>query len=113
MTPTDEAVPVSAPPASAANPAVTNATHALAIKELGEDVGKLARSVKTLWITVIVVAVLTVAVGITSFVPSLRMGLGGRPNFRDGQFNGTFQGTSGTSGTSTGQGTTGQGTTGN
>jgi len=101
QTPETETIPT---PAAAANPAIANATQALAVKELGETVAGLKRSVKKLWISVIVVAVLTVAVGVTTFVPSLRMGLGGRPNFQNGQFNGTFRG--GTDGGTTNQGTT-------
>lgn len=87
-------IPETAPSAApaAANPAVANAAAALAVKELGETVTGLRKSVKTLWITVIVVAVLAVGSLVMNFVPGLRFGLAGRPNFQRGQFNGTFQG---------------------
>lgn len=111
MPSTDEGTTLAAPAEAKppVNPAVANATHALALKELGEDVAKLRASVKKLWIAVAVVAVLAVAVGVTSFVPGARFAFGGRPNFRNGQFNGSFQGAPGGGTQSgTGQSTTGQ-----
>jgi hypothetical protein len=93
-----------------ANPAVANATQALAIKELGETIAAVKKQVKTLWISFAVLAVVVVVLAVMTFVPGLRYGLAGRPNFTRGSFgttNGsTFQG--GTGGGTTG-GTTGQG----
>lgn len=79
----------------AANPVIANATQALAIKELGESVSALKKQVRTLWIVVIVVAVLTVASVALRFLPGL--GFAGRGNFqgRFNQTNGTFQGPGG------------------
>ena len=111
MPSTDEGTTLAAPHSTrdeTPSPAIANATHALALKELAEDVTKIRQSVKKLWITVVVLAVLTVAVGVSSFVPSLRFGLGGRPNFRNGEFNGTFRGAPGSGGTATDQGATNQ-----
>lgn len=96
-----------AEPAPTANPMIANATQALALKELGETVTAVKKQVKTLWITVVAIAVVTLALLVLTLVPSLRLGLGGRGNFQRGQFNGSFQGAPGaTGGPSQGSGTT-------
>ena len=100
---------LAAPPA--ANPAIANATQALAIKELGETVAGVKKQVRTLWICFAVLAVVTVIVAVLTFVPSLRFGATGRAGFTRGQFgtSGTFQGAPGGS---TNGGTNGGGTNG-
>jgi hypothetical protein len=73
--------------APAANPVIVNATQALAIKELGETVAGVKGSLKKLWISFAVLAVVTVILAVMTFVPSLRFGLAGnRGNFPRGQF---------------------------
>jgi uncharacterized membrane protein len=95
------------------NPAIANATQALAIKELGETVARVKKQVKTLWISFAVLAVVVVVLAVFTFVPSLRFGRAGGAGFTRGSFgttNGsTFQGGA-TGGGATG-GATGQGTT--
>jgi hypothetical protein len=104
MTPTQAAVET-----PAASPVAAAATQALAIKELGETVAKVKKQVKTLWIVVIVIAVLSVASLALRFLPGA--GFPGRGNFqgRFNQTNGTFQGPAGTTGggTTNGGGTNG------
>jgi uncharacterized membrane protein len=98
------------------NPAVANATQALAIKELGETVAGVKKQVKTLWISFAVLAVVVVVLAVMTFVPSLRFGLAGRSGFTRGNFgttNGsTFVPGGGTGGapggTNGGSSTTGQ-----
>jgi len=89
---------------AAANPAIVNATQALAIKELGESVAAVKKQVKTLWIAFAVLAVVTVAVAGVTIAGRLGLGMGARPNFQRGTFSG--QPTNGTPGTGT-QGTGG------
>jgi hypothetical protein len=69
---------------SAPNPVVANATQALAIKELGETVAGVKKQIKTIWIVVIVLAVVTVASAGLSLAPRLGLGMMGN--------RGTFQG---------------------
>ena len=92
----------------AANPVIANATQALAIKELGESVASVKGSIKKLWISFAVLAVVTVILAVMTFVPSLRFGLGGaRGTFNRGQFTngGTFQAPGGAPGGGTPNGT--------
>jgi uncharacterized membrane protein YgcG len=80
--------------APAVNPAIANATQALAIKELGETVAGVKSSLKKLWISFAVLAVVTVILAVMTLVPSLRFGMmGNRGTFQRGQFGtgGTFQ----------------------
>jgi hypothetical protein len=91
--------------APAVNPVIANATQALAIKELGETVAGVKGSVKKLWISFAILAVVTVILAVFTFVPSLRFGMSGRTGtFNRGQFtNGSTTGgtTNGTTGGTT------------
>lgn len=74
-----------APPA--ANPVVASATQALAIKELGETVDGMKKKIKTLWIAVAVLAVVTIVVGVFAIGPRFGLNIGGGAGFRgNGQF---------------------------
>jgi hypothetical protein len=80
--------------APAVNPVIANATQALAIKELGETIAGVKSSVKKLWISFAVLAVVTVILLVMTLVPSLRFGMmGNRGTFQRGQFGtgGTIQ----------------------
>ena len=86
--------PTTVADASAVNPVIANATQALAIKELGETVAGVKGSLKKLWISFAVLAVVTVILAVMTLVPSLRFGMAGnRGNFQRGQFGtgGTIQ----------------------
>jgi len=87
-------------PVSAGNPVIANAQQALAIKELGEAVAGMKKKMKTMWISVIVLAVVTLVLAVLTVGPFLGLNLraGG---FNRAQFqNGTFpRGTGGTGGT--------------
>jgi hypothetical protein len=78
-------------PAPAPNPAIANATQVLAIKQLGETIAGVKKQVRTLWIAIAVLAVITVVVGVIAIGPRLGLGIGGRGTFQRGQFNGTIQ----------------------
>ena len=74
-------------PVQAQNPVIANATQALAIKELGETVAGVKNTIKKLWISFAVLAVVVVVLAVMTFVPSLRFGLSGRGGtFNRGQF---------------------------
>ncbi|HEY5467636.1 MAG TPA: hypothetical protein VIK85_00860 [Coriobacteriia bacterium] len=87
-------------PVPAGNPVIANAQQALAVKELGEAVADMKQKMKTIWITVIVLAVVTLVLVVLTALPFMGVNLraGG---FNRAQFqNGTFQrGTGGTGGT--------------
>jgi len=80
----DEAPATPAVPAPAATPVVTNATQALAIKELGDAVDGVRKQVRTLWIAFAVLAAITVGLGALSMGPRLGFGMmgGTRPNWQ-------------------------------
>lgn len=74
-------------PVQAQSPVIANATQALAIKELGETVAGVKSTIKKLWISFAVLAVVVVVLAVMTFVPSLRFGLAGRGGtFNRGQF---------------------------
>lgn len=80
----------------APDPIVANATQALAIQELNDGFSRLKKQVKTLWISVIVIAVLVVALAVSTVVPRFLGGgmMGGRGNWsgRTGTTTGTTNG---------------------
>jgi len=80
----DESPAPAAQAAPATNPVVANATQALAIKELGDAVAAVRKQVRTLWIALAVLAVITVGVGALSVGPRLGLGMmgGTRPNWQ-------------------------------
>jgi hypothetical protein len=111
--------PAAAP--APANPAIANATQALAMKEIGETVAGVKKQLKTLWISFAVLTVVVVVLAVMTFVPSLRFGMTGRSGFTRGSFGttngstfggGTGGATGGTSGGATGGTTGGSSTTG-
>ncbi|HEY5277468.1 MAG TPA: hypothetical protein VIK38_13235 [Coriobacteriia bacterium] len=94
-------------PVPAGNPVIANAQQALAVKELGEAVAGMKQKMKTMWITVIVLAVVTLVLVVLTALPFMGVNLraGG---FNRAQFqNGTFQpGTGGAPGAPGGPGGT-------
>jgi len=91
-----------AAPAPTANPMIANATQALAIKELTETVSGVKKSIKKLWIAVIIVGVLGVGLGGYSVAQRfIGFGMGTRPNWQRGTTTGSTTGAT-TGGTTTG-----------
>jgi len=64
-----------------------------AIRTVGQDVAKVRAQIRTMWIAVAVVAVLTVASAGSSFVPRMLSG-GGPPGITPGAAGGTSAGAS-------------------
>ncbi len=84
--------------------AVANATQALAIKQVNDEIGGIRKQLKTLWIVVGVIGTITLIVAILTLLPrfGVRIGGGGfqgRTGFTNGQQNGP----GGTGGTGTQQ----------
>lgn len=102
--------PETAPAAPAQNPAAVNATQVLAVKELGDTIAGVKKQIRTLWIALGVLAVITVIVAVMTIGARLGLGIGmgGRGTFQRGQFSGPIQ--NGTSGGGT-QATPDQGVT--
>ncbi len=70
--------------------AVANATQALAIKQVNDEIGGIRKQLRTLWIVVSVIGTITLIVAILTLLPrfGVRIGGGGfqgRTGFTNGQ----------------------------
>ena len=64
---------------------VANAQQALAIQDLNEDVAELRKKITTLWVVVIIVAVIALAGAVLTILPRFGVRVGG--GFPSGRFN--------------------------
>jgi hypothetical protein len=87
----DERTTLTDMPATTMQPSLTEALYA--VKTVGQDVAEIRSQVRTMWIAVAVVGVLTVASAGFSFVPRMLSG-GGPPGITAGAAGGTSAGTS-------------------
>lgn len=89
--------------AEARTAAVANATQALAIKELGDEIGGVRKQFRALWIAVGVIGTITLVLAVLALLPRFGIGIGGggfpgrnRAGVTSGQFNDGGAGASGT-----------------
>lgn len=75
--------------------AVANATQALALQELGDEIGGIRKQFKALWIAVGVIGTITLVLAVLTVLPRFGVRVGGaggfpgRPGMNGQQLNGT------------------------